>query len=1108
MKRKRKIIKVAVFILFAVIIFTTNQLFSDDIDLFTAKVKPNVMVLMDNSGSMNTLIFHPDYDPNHYYTDPSDGIWYDSTYKVEYYRAGKYYDYHTKQYKYFAAGYYLGLMWNYTYSHLYKCEPVPGTTDVVKLDVKNYPYNNAHPNAADTVYLYIGEDKGNLVRIPGNFLNFLIYDATPEQLATWNHFEVYGNWDAGDPPSINGGDTTDPNEKILDYGGDLYYTANDKKIRIRVARMALTEVLNDLYNTEEEGRARIGFTIFENGSDPDGGTIQQMCQDNSAFISLANNIKEIEADTWTPLSETYAELWAYFRHGGESHITQSQYFVPLTDSSAAPINRNGAITNWCQMNFILIVTDGEPTQDDYLRTLTYSNPNIIFNTTRIKEWGDPPDLEHDDDNATLPSNGTNYLDDLAYYAYNNDIFPDDADVVRNDPDFELKYKNKQYIITYTVGFTVNNQLLKDTAENGGGKYYTAKNYNSLVAALREAFFDIIQRAYSFSSFTAPKKVTTAGTELNVSFVGSFIPRPQPVWEGHVIAYDINEDGSFGNERWDAAEKIPEASQRHLYTLDSNGNIIEFSDANASALKTLLGVTTDSDAQKIINFIRGERTDYDPPYLLGDLFHSDIQFIGSPLAWKKAFDSSYETFYENYKDRKKVIYFGTNDGIMHQVDADPENDPSSEGKELYGFIPDEILPKLKTIAIDRKHQITVDGRISADDIFYTSGGNKIWRTMLYFGLRNGGKAYYAFDVSDPNNPTFKWKFGKVNSGTQPFYVQYLGYTWGKPAIGMIKYKTSSGDIVDKYVVILTGGYADNGGDSSSLEGKAIFFVDAWTGDLLWMLGYASSDEQTSDHYLTSDEAFNYPIPSSLTAIDLNNDNYLDTLYFGNTYGNLFKLDISDPDPENWEPVMLFHATYGSGDPRQPIYLSPAVAYDNCYNLWVTFGTGDRADMKSEDKGRLIAVKDTGSTGIEISDLQEIVWSNDTFSSTYDETKKGFYFDFTEEGEKMFDPEPVILPDNDSIPHLYFNTYRLPTDVEDPCTTTGEMTFYDIKISTCPAGEISGEKEGGRVAGGGFFKGKEYIMYEGTPDLGSTTVKEVKKFSLPYAGGLVYWKEKRR
>ncbi len=952
---------------------------------------------------------------------------------------------------------------------------------------------------------------------------------------------------------------TYPRYSCLEWSGGVCVRA---RVRRYIAMRRITTELLDNFRND----AYMGIeTFFYTGGGSYrslGGQIRlsikdlstpDKCEDTSNPSTCTENldmmfdiVNGITADEYTPLAESLDTAYGYYKgsiFNGDGNTFFDYNSRPRTCSS---INNAGYCTNssvtsplkwWCQKNFVILLTDGAPTSDEFdNHSTTAYNYYPYISDINTYRW----DYDGDNDYYDTKRTSGHLLDDVAKYIYDHDLVSNDKTFFNLGDDYPSDFNQKQNIITYTVGLRIDIQLLENTARNGHGEYFTVDNYTSLKDKLLEAIYDILQRTYAFTSFTAPKKLASGE---NITFIGYFLPKYASIWEGHLVAKElvekwcvVNDQGELTNciydseeacesantgktcesqyslsttPKWDAADKVPAASQRNLYTYNGSGDIIEFSTSNLSTLKPLLDVTTDSDATRIINFIRGDRADSDPPYKLGDIFHSDIQFIGSPLAWKKALDPSYETFYENHKNRKKVVYFGTNDGILHEVDADPDVDPTSEGKELYGFIPDEVLPKLKEIVLDKKHKITVDGRISADDIFYTSGGNKIWRTMLYFGLRNGGKAYYAFDVSDPDNPTFKWKFGKVNGGSQPSYVQYLGYSWGKPAIGMIKYKTTTGDVVDKYVVILPGGYADNDGDSSSLEGKAIFFVDAWTGDLLWMLGYANSDEQTSDHYLTSNGNFNYPIPSSLTAVDLNNDNYIDTIYFGNTYGNLFKLDISDPDPENWEPVLLFHATYGSGDTKQPIYLSPAIAYDNCYNLWVTFGTGDRTNMKTEDRGRLIAIKDTGSTEIELGDLQQISWSGDTFNTTYDETKKGFYFDFPSDGEKIFDPEPIILPDDDMVPHLYFNTYQPPKGINsDPCASGGEMVFYNIKISTCPAGKISGEKEEGRVAGGGFLKGNEYIMYEGNPELGSTTLKKVKKISLPYAGGLVYWKEKRR
>ncbi len=824
-------------------------------------------------------------------------------------------------------------------------------------------------------------------------------------------------------------------------------------------------------------------------------------------------VNHLTADYYTPLAESLDTAYGYYK--GIINSTDGNTFYDMYNfpRCCSEVDNYGNCTNstasspvrwWCQKNFVILVTDGAPTSDEFDNNyyLSYRYYPYI-NDLNTYRW----DYDGDGDGSDTKTKYGHLLDDVAKYIYDVDLIPDDKNFFNLGSDYDPGFNEKQNIITYTVGLRINIALLQNTADNGHGKYYTVSDFDQLKTSLLNAIYNILERSFAFTSFTAPKKIASAGAELNVSYVGSFIPKHGGgIWDGHLKAYNLDDEGEFTGERWDAASKIPDPANRDLYTLNSNLSITEFSTNHASELRTLLDVSTVSDASDIINFIRGVRGDNDPPYLLGDIFHSDIQFVGTPLAWKKALDPSYETFYENYKDRKKVLYVGTNDGIIHEIDTDPDVDPSDEGKEIYGFVPDEVLPNLKKIVFDKEHVYTADGRITAEDIFYYSGGSKIWRTMLYFGLRSGGKAYYAFDVTDPDNLTFKWKLGKVYSGTQPAYVKYLGETWGKPLIGKIKYY-SGGSVIDKWVMIVPGGYTDNAEDSSSVEGKAILIVDAWTGNIVWFLAYDSTTtEQTTEHYLSSDSALNYPIPSAVTAIDKNNDYYVDTIYFGNTGGNLFKIDISNPDPSSWVVSKVFT----QNDTDNPIYLPPSITYDNCYNLWITFGTGDRINPKTTDQGNFIAIKDTGSYDLTYSDLQYLSWSGNTLAeTTLDTTKNGFYFTFPDSGEKLFDPEPIILPDDDKLPHIFLNTYQPPAAiVSDPCASGGEMKFYDIKLASCPAGKVSGKSEEGRIAGGGFFKGSKYIMYEGTAELGSTTIKKTKKFTIPYAGGIVYWRERRR
>jgi type IV pilus assembly protein PilY1 len=67
-------VKRYLFLLWGLIFLSINPLYGDDTDLFTARVDPNLLIVMDNSASMNEVIYHRNYDPETTYT--GDGTTY------------------------------------------------------------------------------------------------------------------------------------------------------------------------------------------------------------------------------------------------------------------------------------------------------------------------------------------------------------------------------------------------------------------------------------------------------------------------------------------------------------------------------------------------------------------------------------------------------------------------------------------------------------------------------------------------------------------------------------------------------------------------------------------------------------------------------------------------------------------------------------------------------------------------------------------------------------------------------------------------------------------------------------------------------------------------
>jgi len=124
---------------------------------------------------------------------------------------------------------------------------------------------------------------------------------------------------------------------------------------------------------------------------------------------------------------------------------------------------------------------------------------------------------------------------------------------------------------------------------------------------------------------------------------------------------------------------------------------------------------------------------------------------------------------------------------------------------------------------------------------------------------------------------------------------------------------------------------------------------------------------------------------------------------------------------------------------------------------------------------------------------------------------FTFPMSSNHEKLFDPEPIILPDLNMVPHIYFNTYQPSLEGNNDCDApkNGLMYFYDLKMDYCGSGNMSGDYESGRIAGGGVFQGTDYIVYQGSGDVASIPpLQAIKPIKLIYTGGLLFWKEKKR
>jgi hypothetical protein len=174
--------------------------------------------------------------------------------------------------------------------------------------------------------------------------------------------------------------------------------------------------------------------------------------------------------------------------------------------------------------------------------------------------------------------------------------------------------------------------------------------------------------------------------------------------------------------------------------------------------------------------------YPTAWRLGDIIHSTPMTVASPAEGYHLIydDFSFAEFLGQYKDRRHMVYFGANDGMLHAVNAGFYNDLDNKfylgyntttktyndsgpvlGKEMWAYVPYNLHPHLKCLKDpEYVHKYFVDQRprifdvqiFPTDDGIHTNG----WGTILVGGMRFGGSPILATDLTGAD-PTDKREF---------------------------------------------------------------------------------------------------------------------------------------------------------------------------------------------------------------------------------------------------------------------------------------------------------------------------------------------------------------
>lgn len=669
-----------------------------------------------------------------------------------------------------------------------------------------------------------------------------------------------------------------------------------------------------------------------------------------------------------------------------------------------------------------------------------------------------------------------------------------------------------------------------------GYAFLASNADDLATALKQAFNIIREANYSFSVSSVSAARTT---DENHVYEASFVPvNNDPFWLGHLKKFQINDDGSISSTPiWDAGTVLSttSASSRNIKTYKT-GALIDFTTANITPSD--LGFTPPDDTaanrDAVVGYIRGESAYNPDKWKLGDIFRSNPIAIGTPsIYFSDTLDSNnaFATFRSNNQRTSanglKVVVAGANDGQFHAF-------KTSDGSEVWSFIPPNFLPKLKLIAHSAhptglSHQYFVDGPVTAADVWLGSGSgsNKSasdWKTLVVFSEGRGAGSYlwssssscnsgfsstysstysyycgyYAFDFTNTLSPLYKWRINPTSSN-----APYLGDPWSKMIIGRVKI---SGN--EKWVGFIGGGYnASNcaGGGICDTRGKGFYVVDLNNGDILWSYTRADNIDM------------NYSIPASPAIADTDNDGFIDTAYVGDLGGNVWRLKFCTKseitggtctNTSNWTGGLLFDAR-GGGEGARPIYSSPTMAKDTSGNLWIYWATGDKSDPTAQSTNeKVVGVKDNNRNATyTLAGLNNVTSEQQHCDNI---TDNGWYINFTGREKALSD---IVVYGG----VVYFTTYIPSAGGSSVCEQAGTSRLYAIKYTNC-GGALTGSARsievGVGIAAGPIIsisptgKTQMFIVTSGGAMLSGGTKGNLPIPPLPSPSGkILFWRDRR-
>lgn len=693
-------------------------------------------------------------------------------------------------------------------------------------------------------------------------------------------------------------------------------------------------------------KARIGLVTLHNNNGVNTA-IASMNNDPATGDkrTLLNSLYNFQPNNGTPLRDTLNQTGRYLS------CESNDFFA------GCPAIASGA-GGECQQNFTVAMTDGFynggfDLTDDAVPTA--SNDNADGGTSN-SAW----------DGASYADTYGNTLADIAMHYYETDIrssVTDDVPTITG-----VDENDQQHMVTYTIAFGVDGTMtanppnrtdpyawpdpndntgglrdarriddLRHAAWNGRGEFLSAQNPQDLISGMRDALSSISGRTGSAASVAFNSGSLSTNSEVYLALFNS------ERWSGDLLAFPLDPNTGVidATSGWSAATNL---DSRDLTTNDrtiltwsgTDGVALQWANLSSSQkddFKTNSSGTLDNDATGMarLGHLRGDRNcepssagscsysdgtnTFNTKSLrerdgrLGDILHAGPVYVGKPESnwpdvspFPSTTGSTYSEFRTLQSSRTGIVYTGGNDGMLHGFSQ-------ASGDELLAYVPGALFSTGTSEGLhylsdpSYTHRYYVDLTPTiADAYIKTTSSGTQGWRTVLVGGLRGGGR--GIYALDVTNPA-----NFLESGTNPSDVVMWEFTNADDSdLGHTFSRPSIVPLEDsgnniRWAAVFGNGYNDTG------SGEAKLFIVLLEGGLdgTWTAGIDYFEISTGVGDTSDRNGLSTP-----AVVDSDGDGYADRVYAGDLRGNLWAFDLSGSNANNWD------VAYKQGTTPKPLF----------------------------------------------------------------------------------------------------------------------------------------------------------------------------------------------